>query len=127
LIHRRNEQLTHNHFSSLEVDEDSEEDYVKPAVKKKKITQAPVTDFFGKIPEPKKAVARKPSSSKPALAKKTVAKKGNDDDISIESDSDIPPAPRAVAPKRAARVKSKKYVEVGSGSEADDVSMFEDN
>ncbi|OJA16788.1 hypothetical protein AZE42_03299 [Rhizopogon vesiculosus] len=107
---------------SLEAEEDSDEDYVKPAVKKKKITQAPVTDFFGKIPEPKKAVARKPSSSKPAPAKKTVTKKDSDDEISIKSDSDIPP-PRAGAPKRAVRAKSKKYVEV----EAEDVSMFEDD
>jgi DNA topoisomerase-2 len=116
---------------SLEVEEDSDEDYIKPAAKKKKIMQAPVTDFFGKIPsgplEAKKPVARKPSSSKPAPAKKAVVKKDSDDHISIKSDSDIPPALRAVAPKRAARGKSKKYVEVESESEADEGSMFEDD
>jgi DNA topoisomerase-2 len=88
-----------------------------------------VTDFFDKKPpgpsEPKKPVARKPSSSKPVPAKKAVAKKESDDEIVIASDSDVPPAP----PKRPARAKTKKYIEIESDSvsEPDDVSMFEED
>jgi len=112
---------------SLEVDEDSEEDYIKPAAKKKKLTQAPVTDFFDNTPpgpaETKKPAAKQPSGSKLAPAKKAV-KMDSDDEVSIKSDSD---APRVVAPKRAVRAKIKKYIEVESGSEVDDVSMFEDD
>ncbi|KAG1725573.1 DNA topoisomerase [Suillus paluster] len=114
---------------SPKAEKDSDEDYIKPAAKKMKINQAPVTDFFDKKPsgpsEPKKPAARKPSSSKPAPAKKAVAKKESDDDISIKSDSDVPPPP----PKRTARAKSKKYIEIESDSvsETEDVSMFEDD
>ncbi|KAG2069851.1 type II DNA topoisomerase [Suillus decipiens] len=114
---------------SSKVEEDSDEDYIKPAAKKMKISQAPVTDFFDKKPpghlEPKKPVARKPSSSKPVPAKKAVAKKESDDEIIVASDSDAPPAP----PKRPARAKTKKYIEIESDSvsETEDVSMFEED
>ncbi|KAG1746828.1 DNA topoisomerase [Suillus lakei] len=114
---------------SSKVEEDSDEDHIKPAAKKMKTSQAPVTDFFDKKPpgpsEPKKPVARKPSNTKPAPAKKAVAKKESDDEIIIASDSDVPPAP----PKRPARAKTKKYIEIESDSvsEAEDVSMFEDD
>lgn len=114
---------------SPKAEEDSDEDYIKPAAKKLKTDQAPVTDFFDKKPpvpsEPKKPVARKPSSNKPVPAKKAVAKKESDDEIVIASDSDVPPAP----PKRPARAKTKKYIEIESDSvsEPDDVSMFEED
>ncbi|KAG1825417.1 DNA topoisomerase [Suillus subaureus] len=114
---------------SPKVEEDSDEDYIKPAAKKMKTNQAPVTDFFDKKPpgpsESKKPVARKPSSSKPAPAKKAVAKRESDDEIIIASDSDAPPAP----PKRPARAKTKKYIEIESDSvsETEDVSMFEED
>jgi len=115
---------------SLGGDEDSEEDYIKPAAKKKKLTQAPVTDFFDNTPsgpaETKKPAAKQPSGSKLVPAKKAV-KMDSDDEVSIKSDSDAPPSPRVVAPKRAVRAKIKKYIEVESGSEMDDVSMFEDD
>ncbi|KAG2160244.1 DNA topoisomerase [Suillus bovinus] len=112
---------------SLKAEEDSDEDYIKPAAKKMKTT--PVTDFFDKKPpgpsEPKKPVVRKPSSSKPAPAKKAVAKTESDDEIIIASDSDAPPPP----PKRPARAKTKKYIEIESDSvsEMEDVSMFEED
>jgi DNA topoisomerase-2 len=114
---------------SAKVEEDSDEDYIKPAAKKMKTSQAPMTDFFDKKPpgpsEPKKPVARKPSSSKPAPVKKAIAKKESDDDIIIASDSDAPLAP----PKRPARAKTKKYIEIESDSvsETEDVSMFEED
>jgi DNA topoisomerase-2 len=107
------------------VDDDSDDEmYIRPAVKKQKTAQAAVTDFFDKVPaEPSEAVkkpaARKASGSKPAAAKKKpVAKKkveSDDDEVMASDTAEARPA----APKRAARGKIKKYIEIGSSSDGD--------
>lgn len=82
--------------------------------------QAAVTDFFGK-PGPsevtKKATARKPSGSKPAAAKKPASKKV-ESDVDEEMTSEVVEA-RPIAPTRAARGKTKKYIEIESDSDGD--------
>ncbi|KAH7926207.1 DNA topoisomerase II [Leucogyrophana mollusca] len=119
-----------------DADDDSDDDdlYTKPATKKKK-----VTDFFDKVPagpsEPvKKAVAtRKPSGTKAAPAKKAAAKKKVESDEEeghfSEANGSDSPVIRPAPPKRAARGNTKKYIEVESGSDGDDIedSMFEDD
>ncbi|KAH7911821.1 DNA topoisomerase [Hygrophoropsis aurantiaca] len=117
----------------LDAEEDSDaEAYIKPVTKKKK-----VTDFFDKVPagpsEPAKkaATTRKPSATKTAPAKKSAPKNivDDDDDEQFVDKSDSPVV-RPAAPKRAARGKSKKYIEVESGSEDNDDNrdpMFEDD
>ncbi|KIJ60083.1 hypothetical protein HYDPIDRAFT_177534 [Hydnomerulius pinastri MD-312] len=120
--------------SPMEDNEDSDDDmYIRPATKKKKTTaQAAVTDFFDKMPAApseavKKPAARKASGTKAAPAKKPVSKKkveSDDDEVMVSDTVEARPA----APKRAARGKAKKYVEIGSGSdeENEDDDMFED-
>ena len=105
-------------------DESDDEAYIRPAAKKTKTTQASVTDFFGKAGPPevttKKATARKPSGSKPAAAKKPVSKKVEsdvEDEIVISDVAETRPA----APTRAARGNAKKYIEIGSDSDSDDM------
>ena len=109
------------------MDEDESDDdlYIRPAAKKTKTTQAAVTDFFGKAgpsEATKKAAARKPSGSKPTAAKKPVSKKKVESDVEEDEIviSDVAET-RPVAPARAARGKAKKYVEIESGDEEDDM------
>ncbi|KAF8837947.1 type II DNA topoisomerase [Paxillus ammoniavirescens] len=107
------------------VDDDSDDEmYIRPAAKKKKTAQAAVTDFFDKVPaEPseaaKKPAARKASEIKPAAAKKKPAAKqkveSDDDEVMASDTADVRPA----APKRAARGKIKKYIEIESSSDGD--------
>jgi DNA topoisomerase-2 len=91
--------------------------HIKPA-KKKKATQAEVTDFF----EAAGSGAGKPTArkvSKPTLIKKVES----DDDIDFD---DLPPPPaRSSAPKRAARA-TKKYIEVTSEDGEDDLYADDD-
>ncbi|KAF8060944.1 DNA topoisomerase II [Lyophyllum atratum] len=116
--------------------DDSEDDlYVKPAPKKKK-----VTDFFEKATTKTKELAAAPTarkiskSMKPASPPKVKAKakskvtSDSDDDL---MDFDKLPLPKAApAPARAARAVSKKYVEILSDDDDEgneDASMFEDD
>ncbi|OCH88973.1 type II DNA topoisomerase [Obba rivulosa] len=113
--------------------DDSDDMYLKPVKKKKSNgAQASVIDFFGKMPAAaaaKKTTARKPSSSSTKAAPvKKVAKKvvESEDDISLD---EVPPPPaRNEAPKRAARTKAPKYIEIPSSDDdgGKDDSNFED-
>ena len=105
-------------------DESDDEAYIRPAAKKTKTTQAAVTDFFGKGgPQEvtKKATARKPSGSKPAAAKKPASKKVesdvDEDEIVMSDVAETRPA----APTRAARGHAKKYIEIESDPDSDDM------
>ena len=106
----------------MDEDESDDEAYVRPAAKKTKTTQAAVTDFFGKPSETtKKATARKPSGSKPAAAKKPASKKVesdvDEDEIVMSDVAETRPA----APTRAARGNAKKYIEIESDPDSDDM------
>ena len=84
-----------------------------------------MTDFFGKAGPPevttKKATARKPSGSKPAAAKKPVSKKKVESDVEDEIVISDVAETRPAAPTRAARGNAKKYIEIGSDSDSDDM------
>ncbi|KAH0838728.1 DNA topoisomerase II [Lanmaoa asiatica] len=108
--------------SPVDDDESDDEAYIRPAAKKTKTAQAAVTDFFGKAGPTEattKAAARKPSGGKPAAAKKPASKKKV-----VESDADEVVISEVVearpsAPTRAARGKSKKYIEIESDPDGD--------
>jgi DNA topoisomerase-2 len=122
--------------NSPDFEEDSTDEYVKPANKK-----AAIDDFTGSskptasrnAPDTamRKAsgstTARKPSGSiAAAMKKKSPKKKPDSDDEMVYSDS--PPA-RITALKRSARAAPKKYIEILSDDDSadKDESMFDDD
>lgn len=109
----------------MDEDESDEEIYIRPVVKKTKTAvtgQAAVTDFFNKagpLEVTKKSTALKPSGGKPAAAKKPTSKKVEsdvDEEAMISEAAEV----RPTAPTRAARGKTKKYIEIESDSDDDD-------
>jgi DNA topoisomerase-2 len=125
--------LTLYHDNSSDIEEDSADEYVKPAKKKSAV------DSFETAGPSKPTTSRKPSGSttarKPsgsiaaAMKKKSPKKKSESDDEMIDYDS--PPVPaRTTAPKRPARAVPKKYIEIPSDDDEGgdkDESMFEDD
>ena len=102
-------------------EESDDEMYIQPATKKVKTTQAAVTDFFGKAgpsEATKKSATRKPSGSKGVGAKKPASKKRVESDVDEEEISEVV---RPTAPARAARGKAKKYIEIESAGEEEDM------
>ncbi|KDQ54971.1 hypothetical protein JAAARDRAFT_196340 [Jaapia argillacea MUCL 33604] len=119
---------------SLNVEEDDSDDstYIKPP-KKKKVGQAAVTDFFGKVPEaPVKTTetTRKASGSKPkaAPAKKAPGKKVASDSEAGDDTIEVDEAPARVPPKRSTRAPPKSYIEIISDDDDEgDDSIFQDD
>ncbi|KAG9310318.1 DNA topoisomerase [Chiua virens] len=106
--------------SPVDDDESDDDAYIRPAAKKTKTTQAAMTDFFGKTgpSEGTKGTARKASRTKAAAAKKPASKK-----VESESEDEMVVSEvvekRTAVPARAARGKTKKYIEIESDSDED--------
>ncbi|CCM06356.1 uncharacterized protein FIBRA_08613 [Fibroporia radiculosa] len=115
--------------------ENSDSDSFTVPLKKSKPSpaQATVTDFFDKVPTAKKTTVRKPSSSKPAPAKKTATKvvdSDDEDELMDEDDPPPPPAPRKPIARKPSSSKSalakkpatKKVVESDDDISADELA-----
>ena len=98
--------------------------YIKPSKKNK----PHVTDYFDKVPAPSTSkVARKVSGSNAkTVPKKAVKKFVDSEDDDDDAVNDPSPAPARNAPQRAARVATKKYIEIPSDSEGYDMFVDED-
>ncbi|KIM84751.1 hypothetical protein PILCRDRAFT_780689 [Piloderma croceum F 1598] len=116
---------------SSDIEEDSADEYVKPAKKKSAVdgleTAGPSKPTTSRKPSGS-TMARKPSGSIAAAMKKKSPKKKSESDDEM-NDYDSPPVP-ARAPKRPARAVPKKYIEIPSDDDEGgdkDESMFEDD
>ena len=112
---------------SLEVVEDnSDEEYVKPAPKKIKSSTS-ITDFFDAIPSEPAKPKPKPKAAPKAPAKKKKAASEDDNDASMNMDVDSsPPVGAKRRPVRAAASRKKWALSSEPGDEVgDDTSIFE--